>query len=145
MLGNKQPHIIAALFPLLSDPNERVRSGASEALGKLYEQQPAIIDALFPLLSDSSIMVRRSTARALGVIIGKSEDPRVIAALLQTTYDPDRSVQEAASSALANARNDIETIGTRFAEMLKQREQESGQALPIFRALQTIAEKTSSL
>ncbi|TNF47437.1 HEAT repeat domain-containing protein [bacterium] len=79
----------------LQSRNERVRSGAAMALGRIGV--PDSIPLLVRALGDSSPEVRRNIVRALG---GFSGD-KVIDALVMALGDPDPEVQEYASNALA--------------------------------------------
>jgi HEAT repeat protein len=142
MLDEKQPDIVNTLLPLLSDSSWFVRSIAVGALGDLYGKQTDIVEALLPTLADPSITVRLAAAHTFRTIIRESEDVQVITALLQATYDSDKSVRGAAASALANAQNDITSIGTRLEELLRQCEHEEGSSSSFFNALRDIAEKT---
>ncbi len=141
-LDEKQLDVVNVLLPLLTDSSWLVRSAAVGALGDLYGKQTAIVEALLPTLADPSIRVRLASARAFKNIIRENEDVQVVTALLQATYDSERRVREAAASALANAQSEIESIGTRIEELLRQCEHEEGSSSSLFDALRDIAEKT---
>ncbi len=141
-LDEKLPDVIDTLLSLLSDSSWLIRSAAVGALGDLYEKQTDIAEALIPTLADPSRTVRETAARSFKNIIDENKDVRVIAALLQATYDSDRRVREAAASALASAQSEIVLIGTRIEELLRQCGDEEGSSSSLFNALRDIAEKT---
>ncbi len=85
----------------LQSRNEKVRSGAAMALGRIGV--PDSIPLLIRALEDPSPKVRRNVVRALG----KFRSDEVINALVMALGDPDLEVQEYASSALANRGPDI--------------------------------------
>jgi HEAT repeat protein len=85
----------------LQSKNERVRSGAAMALGRI--RVPDSIPLLVRVLGDPSPTVRRNVVRALGQFRGDE----VIDALVMALGDPDLEVQEYASNALADRGPDI--------------------------------------
>ncbi|MFK0734984.1 MAG: sister chromatid cohesion protein PDS5, partial [Gloeotrichia echinulata HAB0833] len=93
---------VPTLIKALKDPDKRVRSGACNALGRIYQQDSAsskvsaVVSNLIVALKDSEVQVRRSAAFALSqmplstlVAESKTITPGIIAAL----KDQDRDVR----------------------------------------------------
>jgi len=95
---------IGVLEASLQSKNDRVRSGAAMALGRI--RVPDSIPLLVRALGDPSPEVRRNVVRAIGEFSGDE----VINALVMALGDPDLEVQEYASNALARRGSEIVPI-----------------------------------
>jgi HEAT repeat protein len=87
---------IEPLLDALKHRNEKVRSGAACALGKLGEN--VAVEPLIIALKDSSWEVRREAAFALGAL----NDPRAVDPLLACLMDNNREVRYKVAHALGN-------------------------------------------
>ncbi len=85
----------AALLAALHNPDERIRAGASYALGFLG---PGLTPELIKALGDLSSLVRVQAARALGVI--GTEAKTALDALRARSSDPDPEVRRTAATAI---------------------------------------------
>jgi len=143
-LDDKRPDLVDVLLPLLSsDPSWFVRGGIARALGAHDEKLSRSVDALLLALSDTSVNVRGGAAYALRNC--SSGDTRVTDALLHTLSDPAWGVRGTAAYALATSQNDVEAIGARIEELLRQNEPIAQRELRyynlVFDALREVAEK----
>lgn len=84
-----------ALFAAMKDPSERVRDGASQALGYVGEY---VVTELVAALGDQSPLVRLQASRALGFIGFKATS--ALDPLRKQLADPDPGVRRAAEAAI---------------------------------------------
>ncbi len=128
---------------MLADPHWSVRKEIVEALGQHDEKLSRSFDALHLALSDPSSSVRRSAAYALRN--GDSEDSRVTDALLSALSDIDWAVRGAAAYSLATLQNDVEAVGARIEDLLRQYESIAYRDMRdyklVFDALHEVAQK----
>jgi HEAT repeat protein/uncharacterized protein YneR len=115
-LGEKQ-EAIATLLEMLKHKNDRVRSLAVLALGKLGKASEQVIAALVERLKDEKYWVRSFAADALDKL-GKASE-QVIAALLERLKDQNASVRSFAADALGNLGKASEQVIAALLERLK--------------------------
>ena len=96
----KEPSVLEALIPALSDSDSLVRRRVVQALGKRNDDRSveALSDVLF---GDLDPEVRRAAARSLGTMRGND----ALSALSAGQYDPDYYVRRETGLALERLRN----------------------------------------
>lgn len=87
---------VAALGPMLADPDPRVRKSAVIALGRMM--CPEATEALCRLLDDATEGVRVLTCQALG----RAADPESVPSLVAHVHDPSAEVRAGVLWAFAN-------------------------------------------
>jgi len=120
-----------------------VKGAVLRALQHISDKPPHVIDELLQLLSHPSAYVRAGAAYAFRPL--GNDNVRIINALLPMLSDSTWHVREQVAYTLASALSEVEVIGERLEELLRQQETLLQRDLiyptQIYQALQEIAEK----